>query len=444
MSRYTVAILSPYFPPSTLAGVHRARHLAKHLPSFGWQPIILCVDEAFHEETLDPGLARLLPSDIEVIKTAALPAQLTRPVKIGDITIRAFRQLRSALFELIQTRPIDVILITGAPYYAMMLAPEIKRRTGPPVVLDFQDPWVSSWGALQSTYSKSGLAHRLASALEPRAVRAAAFITSVSETQNAEMALRYPWLDRKNMAAIPIGGDPEDFKLLRASPIECAAHPLDPSRINLSYVGTCLPRAEPVMRVLFRAAARFRATHPDVAQKLRLNFVGTSNQPNERATRVVTDFAEAEGVGDMISETPFRVPYLQAIDILARSDGLLLIGSDEPHYTASKIYPALMSGRPYLSIFYRASSSNEILSLAGGGESFSFATLGELETQEAAIAKGLATLVIRPQSMSRVDHSAFAAYEANSIASRFADIFNAVASRAPKSNSVGDFSCVSP
>ena len=49
-------IISPYFPPSTLAGVHRARHLAKYLPGAGWHPIVLCVDEAHHEQRLDPDL----------------------------------------------------------------------------------------------------------------------------------------------------------------------------------------------------------------------------------------------------------------------------------------------------------------------------------------------------------------------------------------------------
>ena len=30
----SVVLISPHFPPSTLAGVHRARHMAKHLPAF--------------------------------------------------------------------------------------------------------------------------------------------------------------------------------------------------------------------------------------------------------------------------------------------------------------------------------------------------------------------------------------------------------------------------
>ena len=57
MNDRVALILSPYFPPSTLAGVHRARHLAKHLPTGGWLPIVLCVDEASHEERLEPALS---------------------------------------------------------------------------------------------------------------------------------------------------------------------------------------------------------------------------------------------------------------------------------------------------------------------------------------------------------------------------------------------------
>ena len=47
------------------------------------------------------------------------------------------------------------------------------------------------------------------------------------------------------------------------------------------------------------------------------------------------------------------MPYLEAIGVLARSDGITLIGSDEPHYTPSKIYPGLMAGRPFISLFHR-------------------------------------------------------------------------------------------
>ena len=53
-------IVSPHFPPSTLAGVHRARHLAKHLPAHGWEPVVIAVDPAQHVEAKDPKQRRLV------------------------------------------------------------------------------------------------------------------------------------------------------------------------------------------------------------------------------------------------------------------------------------------------------------------------------------------------------------------------------------------------
>jgi Glycosyl transferase 4-like domain len=431
VSDRTVIIVSPYFPPSTLAGVHRARHLAKHLPAAGWTPIVLCVDETYHEQGLDPALAALVPGHVQIVKTAALPARLTHGLGFGDISLRAWWPLRRALVRLLKTQPVGAVLITGSPFYPMLLAPVIRRRFRVPVVLDFQDPWVSAWGAEQPGLSRAGLSYRLAKVLEPRALGGSDFVVSVSDTQNEEMASRYPWFDCSRMAGIPIGGDPDDFSDLRAAPAFEGENHLEPGFIHLSYIGTFLPRAGPLVRTLFRAFARLRAAEPALAARVRLNFIGTSNQPNDGLTFRVRPLAEAEGVADAVRETPRRLPYMHALGALARSDGVLLIGSDEPHYTASKIYPALMSGRPYLSLFHRASSAHAILIAAGGGRGFAFATPEELAALEAPLADGLRTLAAAPESLGRVDPSAYAPYEARAIASRFARIFDRFAAKGP-------------
>jgi hypothetical protein len=425
MSSRTVIIVSPYFPPSTLAGVHRARHLAKHLPAAGWTPIVVCVDETYHEQDLDPALGALVPGQVLTVKTAALPARLTRALGFSDIGLRAWWPLRRALVRLLKTQPVGAVLITGFPFYPMIFAPFVKRHFGVPVVLDFQDPWVSAWGAAQPPLSRAGLAHRLATLLEPRALRGSGFIVSVSDIQNKEMAARYSWLDESRMAAIPIGGDRNDFAVLRASP-GAGGWELERSFVHLSYVGTFLPRAGPLVRSLFRAFARLRAAEPALAARVRLNFIGTSNQPRGGQPYCVRPIAEAEGVADSVRESPRRLPYMNALAILARSDGILLIGSDEPHYTASKIYPALMSGRPFLSLFHHASSAHEILASAGGGKAFAFTTPEELSELEAPLADALYTLAAVPESLGQVDPSAFASYDARAIARRFADIFDSL------------------
>jgi hypothetical protein len=425
----TCIIVSPYFPPSTLAGVHRARHLAKHLPAAGWTPIVLCVDEAYHEERLDRLLAALIPTSLEVVRVSALSPGICRPLGLGEISLRAWWPLRRALFRLLATRPVGAVLITGSPYYPMLLTAEIKRRFGVPVVLDFQDPWVSAWSAMQPRLSKSGVAHQLSVLLESKVVRAADFITSVSETQNAEMTGRYPWLDRSKMAAIPIGGDPDDYQTLRSTPVGSSGFALEPGYFHLSYVGTIWPPVAETVRTLLQAVAWLKAQKPVLYPRLRLNFVGTTANPNHTVGYRVLPLAQAEGVDDIVREVPQRLPYLEALSIQANSDAVLVLGSDEPHYTASKIFGVLMSGRPYLSMFHQASQAHAFVVRAGGGMALGFAGKAGLPTLVSPLADAIVRLATATPPIEPPRREVYAPFEASAIAAQYAAIFERQSAR---------------
>ena len=78
--------------------MHRARHLAKHLPAYGWRPTVVCVDPHYHIEKLDPELARLVPPSVEIVRAGAIPVCLTRPFGIaGDIGLRGYLHFRAAV-----------------------------------------------------------------------------------------------------------------------------------------------------------------------------------------------------------------------------------------------------------------------------------------------------------------------------------------------------------
>ena len=423
----TVVIVSPYFPPNPLAGVHRARHLAANLPAAGWTPIVLCVDERFHVEQLDHSLAGRVPKGVEIVKTTAVAAGVARRVGLGDVSLRGWLPLRRALTQLLQTRVIDAILITGSPFYPMVYLTGLARRFGVPVVLDFQDPWVSAWGAEQPLFSKAGLSHGLAAALEPGAVRRAAFVTSVSLIQNQEMAARYPWLDPRLMDAIPIGGDPHDFDVASLpETVGPSSRVLAPSKVNISYVGAFWPRAEAPVRQLMRAIALFGSQHPRLADGAQFNFIGTVTGGSVE-NRLVDAIAAQEGATPWVKESPARLPLFEALAVMKRSQGLMLVGSDEPHYTASKIYPALMSGTPYVSLFHAASSAHAILASAGGGRAFGFTDAQELTDVVPRLAEGLRVLVQDPTAMGSADPHAYALYTAQAVAARYAAVFDRVA-----------------
>ncbi len=57
---------------------------------------------------------------------------------------------------------------------------------------------------------------------------------------------------------------------------------------------------------------------------------------------------------------------LEALNVLIQSDGLLVLGSDEPHYTASRIFPMLLTQRPLLGLYHTASSVCSIATVAAG------------------------------------------------------------------------------
>jgi hypothetical protein len=380
------------------------------------------VDEAYHEQRLDPALAKLVPESVEVIKVGAVPARVSRLAGVGDIALRAYPHLARGIRKILSRQDVDVVMITGSPYYPMLLAPMVKREFGASVVLDFQDPWVSAWGAAQPRWSKRGASHALAVRLEPVALKSADFITSVSEQQNVEMAARYPWLDATRMASMPIGGDPDDYAaaqtITRAGGRQSARE-----IINFTYVGTVWDRAAGVVRELIGAISELQVSRPRLAERLRFNFIGTSARTDGHQMFQVAPLAEAAGVAHLVFESPARIPYLDALSEMASADVLLLVGSDEPHYTASKIYPSLMSCRPFLSIFHRSSSAHEVLTRAGGGLALAFETPDELHALVPTIAEGLERLATRAGSCGRPDPAAYAAFTAQSIAERFAEAF---------------------
>lgn len=421
----SVLIISPHFPPATLAGVHRARHLAKHLPSFGWRPIVIRADESTYTEQCDPQLAEMVPKSLIQLRTEAFPARYARMVGIGDIGLRAYLPIKAAVKRAVAEYNPRAVFITGSPYYPMLLSKWVQQALGLPVVLDFQDPWVSRAGFLAPVFSKRGASHALALSLEPRVLRHSSYVTSVSEVQNQQLLERYPWLSSSNIKAIPIGADPTDFDVLRKG---IGNYP-DPknSRFTFTYVGTITSRFAPLLELFCAAVNQLMTRYPEIEDKIAFKFIGTSNQPGTYSSLQVEPIARQFGVEKLVKEQPARVPYLEALRLTATADALLFIGSDESHYTASRIYSGLMSNRPYVSFFHHLSSAHSILEAANGGISIPYSPEGEKGASIEAICGAILEVYSKSGDMAGADPSSYEKFTAENIAGEFADIFDQVA-----------------
>lgn len=362
-----VLMLSPHFPPDTSAGAHRVRLLAPHLPQYGWEPTVVCVDPRDYESRLDPGLAELVPRSLRVIRSRALPLRWTRRFGVGDLGLRAFPGLLHTCCDLLRNEPFDALFITIYPSYPALLGPILKRMFAVPFVLDYQDPWVGAWGKTVGGGRngkpdlKSRLTRTLGTRLEPRAGSAADAITAVSSATYEAIRDRYPDLRQTPCTAIPLGGEPADFDRLRAQSLTNRYFNPNDGLCHLCYVGTLLPLGFETLRAVLRATALLRKRRPDLYARLRLRFFGTSNQTATDAPQRVIPEARELGVNDCVTEVASRIDYLDALTVQTQATAILMMGSSEHHYTASKLYPGLLAKRPILAIYHEASSVVDIL-----------------------------------------------------------------------------------
>jgi hypothetical protein len=426
----TVLIVSADFPPSSYPQALRARFFARHLPEFLWKPIVLTVEPQYYEWTVDPEHEKLLPADLEVSRTRAFSARLTRKVGIGDIGLRCLWQQWGAVRRLCQQNRIDLIFIPIPPNPSMVLGRLAYEEFAIPYVLDYNDPVTTDyyWKLPRSQRPrKYAIAYAMARVMEPFALRRVAELVSVDTSYTVEAQTRYRGLGQLRTTAIPHGGEPADFEYLRQHPRKNTLFNRDDGLLHLGYVGRGGVDMIKTLRALFRAVRMGQQQSPDLFQRLRMHFVGTTYAHNG-AEHQVLPTARSEGVESLVDEHPARVSYLDAIQILLDSHGLLMLGSESAHYTASKVFPYILAQRPMLAVFHQASSAVEILRETQAGEVVTFSDSASLEAQIPELAHRLQRILRLPREFwPAIRREAFEPYSARSMTGRLAQVFDRVA-----------------
>jgi len=329
-----------------------------HYRSFGWEPIVLTVDASRQPEPTDELLATTFPSDIAIVRTGAIPLTLTRMFGIGNVAIRAYGNLRAAGLRIIRDAQIDLVFFSTTMFLCMPLGRVWRRKTSTPFVLDLQDPWASDYQASGGAPRKYGLARRVHRRLEPWTMKRASGVIAVSPAYIETIRRRYPWISNETCATIPFGVALDDFTTAaRAQP----AIRREPLRLTGVYVGAAGPAMATSLRILFGAVARLKAVDPALAEKLRLAFIGTDYAPAGQGKKTVEPLAVAAGVAAQVSEQTDRIAYFAALQTMRVADFVLLIGSDDAQYTASKAAPCLASRRPIVAILHADSPGVSLL-----------------------------------------------------------------------------------
>lgn len=385
-----VLIISPRFPPSNAPDAQRVRLALPFLEARGWRPTVICVDADFVAAPRDPLLASTIPAEVTVHRVSAWSRKWTRLLGIGSLSMRSGRQISSVAKRLLREQKFDLVFFSTTEFGLLPLGPAWLRKFGVPYVVDLQDPWVNHYYRDNQLRPPGGqfkhfLHQWAASRFEPRVLGRAAMIMVVSGQYSETLGRRYPFLSDDRFVTIPFAATLKDVEVASSSQVTNSCYRKDDGRKHWVYVGRCGPDMRHSLTSILVGFRKFLELQPTAAKKIQLDFIGTDYAPPGSERYWVRPIADDLGIGEFVRETPRRVPYFEALRCLVDADALVIPGSGDASYTASKIYPYITAARPLLTVFHQDSSVNDVMRRVRAGTCVTFSSADDPQQTAAVI-----------------------------------------------------------
>lgn len=369
------------------AGSLRVLSFARHLPEFGWQPLVVTIDDTGFPR-IDAALLRRLPPDAEIIRSMtpfsgsfATRKRPNRTAQSGDVRVvvqssasrRGWRSYGRSVFDrwvavpdhtiawhllaglkagwLVRRNGIQAIVTSAPPISAIaggLIAKAVSRATW---VADLRDPWDDGTRGDRRT-----LRFRCGAALERRAVESAD--TVLANTPRFGERLRAESPDRAGrIEVLPNGYDEEEIGRARSQ-----ADGTSPERpLTIVHAGTFYPGERDPWPVL-EGIARAR----DIVggrRRFRVILAG------DRVLEAWPDYAQrlsALRLDDVV-ELPGFLPHADTLACLAQADLAVLVqGGGFVLQVPSKAYEYLAVGTPVLAVTTEGATADLVRATARG------------------------------------------------------------------------------
>jgi len=370
----SVVMIAHHFPPDASAGSYRPLRFVRHLPNYGWRPIVI-TENPQHYDIYDPGLLDQVPKEPEIIRVRnpdpwkaiqerrAGRFQQTIATKSTESALEVFaaherplrtfarktvRRLESwfyrpdmaklwigaatkAVVNACRKSNAKVIWATGSPWSSFVVARKASRQTGIPYVMDLRDSWTLSYDelqALQSDRTKAKDRELLRSLFRD----AQAVVLRYMAEAETYWRVYSDSLDEKRVHLIPNGYDGQ---------IATTVVPRG-DRCMVLYTGGVAPY---IYESLLDALAQLKKSDPDIARLLRFVFVGFQTENIDRISARLN-------LADIV-ETSRPLPFAEISKLQKQAHALLLLGWKPmigSEFGGSKIFGYLKSGRPIVGV----------------------------------------------------------------------------------------------
>jgi hypothetical protein len=366
-----VLLIAYWYPPLDAIGTIRPAALAKYLPRYGWEAVILTpasegrqkddsIIETGYRDVSAEWKARLhLDNHRSVHEQFRLPVASERGSEHPHTwALKLFRYLLtypdphkgwipyavSALEKLRQQKvPIDAIISTSPPITCHLIGRRAKQILGSPWIADLRDLWTQNLGDFTHKFRFVEVP------LEKRTLREADALVTVSD----------PWVKRlrthhrnAEIATITNGFDPDDFPCSR---------PALTKEFSIVYAGRLYEGLRDPS-LLFEVMRDLLAEGTMAQQDVRIRFYGP---PEVWLPPMVAKY----GLQQML-EMHGNVARTEALQREMESQVLLLLPWSDPRETGhhtGKLFEYFGAARPILAVGGTTGVLTDILNATGAG-----------------------------------------------------------------------------
>ncbi|OGU47284.1 MAG: hypothetical protein A3H45_12535 [Ignavibacteria bacterium RIFCSPLOWO2_02_FULL_55_14] len=360
-----VLVVSYYFPPSGGPGVQRVLKFVKYLPQFGWQPVVLTVQNGDFPAR-DESLLNEIPADIRVHRTKIFEPYrvyrfLTRKPPDSAVDVENIPQVekkrsimerfaglvRETFFipdarigwfpyavpeamQIVRNEGIDAVYTSSPPYTTALIGLELHRRTKLPWIAGFRDPWI---GFLSSP-ERWALPRAVDMYLEKTVYQEADLVECAWAGILEDFRRKYPEGNALKAVHLPNGFDSADYP---------AAAPRNNDRFTVTYTGSMYGKRNPA--TFLRSVEELVAEGAVDANKIRLSFVG-------RFGAEVKEMINRSTIRPSVERLDY-VAHAESIRRLTESDLLLLIvdeSKDSREIVPGKVFEYLGARKPILAL----------------------------------------------------------------------------------------------
>ena len=384
-----VILIAFYFNQVNEIASKRLRALAKYLPQFGWEPIVIVPDLGFIPKENDYLNCRIIYTEYEDMfshfsnkfkkSESKFPEDSKDSIESNDEKLKdstsysnpiaskaisiagevfaypdGMKYWHESAFEeaskLIEEEEIDAIISSSWPITCHTIAKDLNEKYDLPWVADLRDLW-----NLNPYVSHTFIRNYFEKRLELKTFENADALTTTTDLAAKTLSTLHP-----DSRIVPIlsGYDKDDFKFLEELIAEnddsMNNSPNDSSKLKFIYAGSLYGgKRDP--SYLFEAIRQLEDENKLDSSKISIEFYGDSTGLEEIAKRYgLLDILHIGG----------KIAHEEVLKKQLNSDVLLLISWDnekEKMFIPGKIYEYFALKKPVLSIGYKEGSLKDLI-----------------------------------------------------------------------------------